>query len=91
MFLLNVHELNLKKNKKGKTVLNVFIEIVNESNPKPNKLWFDEVREFYHKLQQECLDNNDTLMYSTDNEGKSVIAERFVKTIKSKNLLNNDS
>ena len=30
------------KNKKGKTVLNVFIEIVNESNRKPNKLWVDQ-------------------------------------------------
>ena len=30
------------KGKKGKTVLNGFIEIVNESNPKPNKLWVDQ-------------------------------------------------
>ena len=29
---------------------------------------------------QEQLDNNDILMYSTHNEGKSVIAERFMKT-----------
>ena len=29
------------KDKKGKTVLNAFIEIVNESNRKPNKLWVD--------------------------------------------------
>ena len=27
---------------------------------------------------------NDILMYSTHNEGKSVIAERFIKTLKSK-------
>ena len=27
------------KDKNGKTVLNAFIEIVNESNRKPNKLW----------------------------------------------------
>ena len=33
---------------------------------------------------QELLDNNDILMYSTHNEGKSVIAERFVKTLKTK-------
>ena len=33
---------------------------------------------------QELLDNNDTLMYSTHNEGKSVIAERFIKTLKAK-------
>ena len=32
------------KDKKGKTVLNVFIEIVNQSNRKPNKLWADQVR-----------------------------------------------
>ena len=33
---------------------------------------------------QEWLDNNGILMYSTHNEGKSVIAERFVKTLKAK-------
>ena len=30
------------------------------------------------------IKNNDILMYSTHNEGKSVIAERFIKTIKAK-------
>ena len=29
------------KDKNGKTILNAFIEIVNESNRKPNKLWVD--------------------------------------------------
>ena len=73
------------KDKKCKTVLKAFIEIVNESNCKPNKLWFDQGRGFYNfKLMQEWLDNNDVLMYSTRNEGKSVIAERFIKTLKSK-------
>ena len=33
---------------------------------------------------QEWLDNNDILMYSTHNEGKSVIAERFIKILKAK-------
>ena len=33
---------------------------------------------------QEWLDNNDILMYFTHNEGKSVIAERFIKTLKAK-------
>ena len=32
------------KDKKGKKILNVFIEIVNESNCKPNKLWVDKGR-----------------------------------------------
>ena len=33
---------------------------------------------------QKWLDNNDTLIYSTRNESKSVVAERFIKTLKSK-------
>ena len=71
------------KYKKVKTVLNAFIEIVSESNRKPNKLWVHQGREFYNKFMQECLDNNYLLMYSTHNEAKSVIAERFIKSLKS--------
>ena len=33
---------------------------------------------------QEWLDINDILMYSTHNEGKSEIDERFIKTLKAK-------
>ena len=33
---------------------------------------------------QQRLDNNDTLIYPTHIEGKSVIAERFIKTLKTK-------
>ena len=69
------------KDKKSKTVLNASIKIVNESN---RTLWVDQGREFYNKLTQEWLDKNDILMYSTHNEGKSVIAERLLKTIKGK-------
>ena len=72
------------KDKRGRTVLNAFIEIVNESNQKTNKLWVDQGREFYNKLMQEWLDNDDILMYSTHNKDESVIAERFIKTLKAK-------
>ena len=37
--------VKLLKDKKGKTVFNAFIEIINESNRKPNKLWVDQGRE----------------------------------------------
>ena len=47
------------KDKKGKTVLNAFIDIVNESNCKLNKLWVDQGREFCNELMQEWLDIND--------------------------------
>ena len=51
IFSLNMHGLNnslnkLLKDNKGKTVVNAFIEIVNESNRQPNKLWVDQGREF---------------------------------------------
>ena len=51
------------KDKKGKAVLNAFIEIVNECNCKPNILLIDQGREFYNKLMQELSDNNDILMH----------------------------
>ena len=59
-----MHGLNLWK-QKGKTVLNAFIEIVNESC-KPNTFLIDQGREFYNKLMQEWLDNGNILMYFTD-------------------------
>ena len=45
-------------------------KILNESNRKPKKLWVDPDREFYNKLMQGWLDENDILMYFTYNECK---------------------
>ena len=56
--------------------------MVNESSRKPDKLWVDQGRELYNELMQKWLHNNDTLMYSTHDEVKSVITERFIKTLK---------
>ena len=82
MFKLVMHVT--LKSRKSKTVLNAFIEIVNESNCKPSKLWVYQGREFHNKLIQEWLKNNDILIYSTHNEDKSLIAEKFLKTLKAK-------
>ena len=46
MLGLNNSLNKLLKDNKGKTVVNAFIEIVNESNRQPNKLWVDQGREF---------------------------------------------
>ena len=46
MFSINMHGLNLWKKRKGKAVLNAFIEIINESNRKSNRLLVDQGREF---------------------------------------------
>ena len=72
------------KDKKAKTVFNSDIEIVNESKRQPHKFWPVQGREFYNSPMQKWLDDNDTFMYSTHNESKSVVAERFIKTIKGK-------
>ena len=69
--------------KKSKSVLHGFIEIVDETKYKPNILGVDQGGEFYNKLMQKWLDDN-ILMYSTHNEGKSVVAERFIGTFKGK-------
>ena len=76
--------VNRLKDKKGKTVLNAFIEIINESNNKSNTIWVGQGREFYNKFGQEWLHSNYILMYSTHIDGKSVIAETFIKTLKAK-------
>ena len=55
-----------------------------DSNHKPNKLQVDQGREFYNKPIQEWLCNNNVLMYATQNEHKSVISERFIKTLNTK-------
>ena len=75
MFSLNTCGLNLQeiKKKKSRTVHDEFIDTVNESNCKPNKLCVYQRRKFYNKSMQEWLDNNDILMHSTHNQGKSLI------------------
>ena len=40
--------------------------------------------EFYNHVFKKWLSDNDIIMYSTHNEGKSVAAERFIRTLKNK-------
>ena len=79
------------KDKKAKAVPHGFIEIVNIFKHKPNKLWDDQERETYDNLIQKWLDKNDILMYSTYIEGKSVVAEWFIRTLKGTEPIKNDN
>ena len=72
------------KDKKGISIVNAFKIILKQSNRKPNKLWVDKGSEFYKAYFKKRLPDNDIVMYSTDNKGKSVVAERFIRTLKSK-------
>ena len=72
------------KDKKGITVVKAFQSILKQSNRKPNKIWVDKGSEFYNAYFKKWLQHNDTVMHSTHNEGKSLVAERFIRTLKSK-------
>ena len=72
------------KDKKGISIVKAFQSILKQSNRKPNKIWVDKGSEFYNAYFNKWLQDNDTVMYSTHNEGKSVVAERSIRTLKSK-------
>ena len=73
------------KDKKGISIVKAFQIILKESNSrKPNKIWVDKGSEFYNAYFKKWLRDNDIVMYSTHNEGKSVVAERSIRTLKSK-------
>ena len=72
------------KDKKGISIVNAFNKIIKQSNRKPNKKWVDQGGEFYNNVFEKWMSDNDINMYSTYNEGKSVVAERFIRTLKNK-------
>ena len=72
------------KDKKGISIVNRFNEIIKQSNRKPNKISVDQGSEFYNRDFKKWLSDNNIIMYSTFNEGKSVVAERFIRTLKNK-------
>ena len=82
------------KDKKGISIVNAFQKILDNSaelrsmelcsEHKPNKIWVDKGRKFYNSFKK-WLKDNDIEMYSVHNEGKSVVAETFIRTLKNKN------
>ena len=66
------------------TVVNAFEKILDNSTKKPNKTWVDKGSEFYNSSFKKWLKDNDMEIYSTQNEGKSAVAERFIRTLKNK-------
>ena len=69
----------------GISIVKAFQIILKQPNSrKPNKIWVDKGSEFYNASFKKWLQDNDIVMYSTHNEGKSVVVERFIRTLKSK-------
>ena len=71
------------KRQKRNEYSHAFQKIVLEGR-KPNKIWVDQGSEFYNNSLKDFLKINNIERYSTYIEGKSVVAERFVRTLKNK-------
>ena len=65
-------------NKRGETVMKAFQKIMKESNRKPDKIWVDKGKEFYNQHVKALPFE----IYSTLNDGKAVVVERFNRTLK---------
>ena len=68
----------------GVSIVRAFQKILNDSARKPKKVWVDKGNEFYNNFFKKWLKDNDTEMHLMHNEGKSVVAERFIRTLKTK-------
>ena len=56
--------------------------MIPEGQRKPNKIRVNQSSEFSNNSFKDFLKTNNIEMYSTYNEGKSVVAERFIRTLK---------
>ena len=68
------------KDKSAASVTRAFEKIISDKIPK--KLWVDEGKEFYNATFKKLLDKHKIDMYSTFNEVKAVVIERFNRTLK---------
>ena len=89
-FLLCVIDISSKyawvvslKDRNGISIVKAFQSILKQSNRKPNKIWVDKGSEFYNTYFKKWLQDN-IVVYSIHNEGQSVVAERLIRTLKSK-------
>ena len=69
------------KDKKGVSIVDAFQKCLDDSDRKPNKIWMEESK-FYNNSFKKWLRDNDIEIYLIHNEGKSVVAERFIRTLK---------
>ena len=70
--------------KKGITITNVFQKILKQSKSKPYKIWVSKGSKFCNRSMKSWLEKTATEMYSRHNEGKSIVAEKYIRTLKNK-------
>ena len=71
------------KNKTGVNVASALKLIFEKGGRrKPTRLWTDKGNEFYNKTVKNLLEKNNITLYSTENEEKSSVVERWNRTMK---------
>ena len=70
------------KNKTGVNVASALKLIFEKDGRKPTRLWTDKGKEFYNKTVKNLLEKNNITLYSTENEEKSSVVERWNRTMK---------
>ena len=68
------------KTKTGKEVAQALRKSIR--NGHPSRLWTDNGTEFYNRQLKGVLEANDAMLYSTENEENSSVAERWNRTMK---------
>ena len=66
------------KDKKSVSIVNAFQKFLKEA---AKKIWVEKSSEFYNRPMKSWLEKSDIVIYSTHNEGKSAVAERFTRTL----------
>ena len=64
------------------SVRNAFKEIIVKYGRKHDKIWVDNGKEFYNIFFEKFLNDNNIEIYSIYNEGKLLVVERFIRTLK---------
>ena len=72
-------DIYLSEVKKRITITNAFQKVLNESKWKPDKVRVDKGAEFPNRSMKSWLQDNDIELYLAHNEGKSVVAGRFIR------------
>ena len=70
------------KAKTGKEVAMAFQKLFTTTNASPSLLWTDQGTEFYNQQLKRVLTANNVTFYSTENEEKSSVVERWNRTMK---------
>ena len=71
------------KHKTATEVANAFESVFN-SGAVCQRLWTDRGREFYNRKAKKLFADRGVTLYSTHNEPKAMIAERFIRTLRKK-------